>query len=122
MRKPFTPEEKRRIRKRHRGYAYLLVVVSLAVLVQPLALNWPLLTSLNSIIMAMVMMVYLTKNSDLRAHKRWLYGLGTSAILFEVVWLTCMVHLPALASSSPSSTCRSGRCSSGCSSSARCAA
>ena len=56
MRKPVTPEEKRRIRKRHRGYAFLLVVVSLAVLVQPLALNWPLLTSLNSIIMAMVMM------------------------------------------------------------------
>lgn len=97
MRKPFTPEEKRRIRKRHRGYAFLLVVVSLAVLVQPLALNWPLLTSLNSIIMAMVMMVFLTKNSDLRAHKRWLYGLGTSAIIFEVVWLACMVHLPALA-------------------------
>ena len=97
MRKPFTPEEKRRIRKRHRGYAFLLVVVSLAVLVQPLALNWPLLTSLNSIIMAMVMMVFLTKNSDLRAHKSWLYGLGTSAIIFEVVWLACMVHLPALA-------------------------
>jgi len=33
MRKPFTPQEKQRIRKRYRGYAYLLVVVSLAVLV-----------------------------------------------------------------------------------------
>jgi hypothetical protein len=86
-----------RIRKRHRGYAYLLIAVSLAVLVQPLALNWPLLTSLNSIIMAMVMMVFLTKNSDLRSQKCWLYGLGTSAIIFEVVWLACMVHLPALA-------------------------
>ena len=61
-------------------------MVSLAVRVQPLALNWPLLTSLNSIIMAM-MMVFLTKNSDFRAHKRWLYGLGTSAIIFEVVWI-----------------------------------
>jgi hypothetical protein len=39
MRKPFTPQEKQRIRKRYRGYAYLLVVVSLAVLMQPLALN-----------------------------------------------------------------------------------
>lgn len=97
MRKPSTLEEKQRIRKRHRGYAYLLVVVSLAVLVQPLSLNWPLLTSLNSIIMAMVMMIFLTRNSALRGHKRWLYGLGTSAILFEVFWLAFMVHLPALA-------------------------
>ena len=97
MRQPFTPEQKQRIRRRHRGYAYLLAVVALAVLVQPLALNWPLLTSINSIIMAMVMMLFLTKNSAVRVHKRWLYGLGTSAISFEVIWLACMVHLPALA-------------------------
>jgi hypothetical protein len=97
LRKPFTPEQKQRIRRRHRGYAYLLAVVATAVLVQPLALNWPLLTSLNSIIMAMVMMLFLTRNSALRAHKRWLYGLGTSAIVFEVIWLACMVQVPALA-------------------------
>ena len=97
MRKPFTPQEKQRIRKRHRGYAYLLAVVALAVLVQPLALNWPLLTSINSIIMAMVMMLFLTKNSAVRIHKCWLYALGTSAISFEVIWLACMVQLPSLA-------------------------
>lgn len=97
MRKPFSPQEKQRIRRRHRGYAVLLAVVAVAVLVQPLALNWPLLTSVNSIIMAMVMMLFLTKNSAVRAHKRWLYALGTSAIGFEVIWLACMVHLPALA-------------------------
>jgi len=39
------PQEKQRIRRRHHGYAYLLAVVATAVLVQPLALNWPLLTS-----------------------------------------------------------------------------
>jgi hypothetical protein len=97
MRKPFTPEQKQRIRKRHRGYAYLLAVVALAVLVQPLALNWPLLTSINSIIMAMVMMIFLTRNSAVRVHKSWLYGLGTSAILFEVIWLIGMANLPAFA-------------------------
>jgi hypothetical protein len=72
MRKPFTPEAKQRIRRRHRGYAYLLAVVAVAVavLIQPLALNWPLLTSMNSIIMAMVMMLFLTRNSAVRAHKR----------------------------------------------------
>lgn len=61
MRKPFSPQEKQRIRRRHRGYAVLLAVVAVAVLVQPLALNWPLLTSVNSIIMAMVMMLFLTR-------------------------------------------------------------
>ena len=70
MRKPFSPEEKQRIRRRHRGYAYLLAVVVVAVLIQPLALNWPLLTSMNSIIMALVMMLFLTRNSAVRAHKR----------------------------------------------------
>ncbi|MEB3243791.1 MAG: hypothetical protein VKO44_09160 [Cyanobacteriota bacterium] len=87
MRKPFTPEEKQRIRRRHHGYAVLLAVVAVAVLIQPLALNWPLLTSMNSIIMAMVMMLFLTRNSAVRAHKRWLYGLGTGAIVVEVIWL-----------------------------------
>jgi hypothetical protein len=96
-RQPFSWEEKQRIRRRHRGYAYLLVVVAMVVLVQPLALNWPLLTSLNSIIMAMVMMLFLTRNSAVRSHKGWLYGLGTSAIIFEVIWLICMVNLPSLA-------------------------
>jgi hypothetical protein len=97
MRKPFTPQEKQRIRKRYRGYAYLLVVVSLAVLVQPLALNWPLLTSVNSIIMAIVMMLFLTRNSLLRVHKGWLYGLGSSAIVFELIWLIGMARIPSLA-------------------------
>jgi len=97
MRKPLTPEEKQRIRRRHRGYAVQLTVVTVAVLVQPLALNWPLLTSLNSIILAVVMMLLLTRNSAVRAHKRWLYGLGTGAIVVEVIWLVGMVHLPTLA-------------------------
>ena len=97
MRKPFTPQEKQRIRRRHRGYAYLLTVVALTVLVQPLAQNWPLLTSLNSIIMATVMMLFLTKNSAVRAHKYWLYALGISAIGFEVIWLIGMANNTALA-------------------------
>jgi hypothetical protein len=67
MRKPFTPQQKQRIPRRHRGTAYLLAVV--AVLIQPLTLNWQLLTSMNSILMTMVMMLFLTRNSALRAHR-----------------------------------------------------
>ncbi len=82
-------------------------MVSLAVRAQPLDLNWPLLTSLNSISMAMVMMVFLTKNSILRTQKSWLYGLGTSTIIFEVIRLACVVHLPALAKHLTRIQCRS---------------
>jgi hypothetical protein len=80
MRKPFTPQDEPHIRKHFRGYVYLLLVVSLVVLVQPLALNWPMPPSANSIIM--VMMLFLTRTSLLLVHKRWLYGLGLSAIVF----------------------------------------
>lgn len=97
MRKPFTAAEKQRIRKRYRGYAYLLVVVSVTVLVQPLAWNWPMLSSANSMIMAMIMMIFLTRNSVIKKNRRWLYGLGSSAIIFEVIWLTCMAFVPAVA-------------------------
>ena len=93
----FTPDQLRRIRKRHRGYGYQLVVISLVLLVQPLAVDWPLLTSLNSIALAVVMMVFLTRYSPLQVHKRWLYGLGISAIIFELIWLAALADSPALA-------------------------
>jgi hypothetical protein len=79
----FTPDQLRRIRKRHRGYGYLLVVITLVLRLQPLATDWPLLTSLGSVALAVVMMVFLTRFSRLQRSKRWLYGLGVSAIVFE---------------------------------------
>jgi len=93
----FTPEQLHRIRKRHRGYAYLLAVISLVLLLQPLATDWPVLTSLGSIIMAVVMMVFLTRFSPLQRSKRWLYGLGVSAIVFEGIWLATLAESPGLA-------------------------
>ena len=45
--------------------------------------------------MAMVMMLFLTRNSAVGAHKRRLYGLGVSAIIFEVIWLVCWCTFPA---------------------------
>ncbi|MFZ0408328.1 MAG: hypothetical protein WAM11_09495 [Cyanobium sp.] len=93
----FTKDQLHRIRKRHRGYGYLLVVISVVLLVQPLAVDWPLLTCLNSIAVALVMMVFLTRYSPLEIHKRWLYGLGISAIGFELIWLSTLVHMPSLA-------------------------
>ena len=97
MTRPFTPEQLQCIRKRHRGYGYLLAVITVVLLIQPLAVDWPLLTSLNAIAVALVMMVFLTRHSPLRLHKRWLYGLGISAIVFEVIWLSSLVKSPELA-------------------------
>ncbi len=97
MARVFTTDQLHRIRKRHRGYVYLLIVISLVLLVQPLAVDWPLLTSLNSIAVALVMMVFLTRFSPLQVHKRWLYGLGISAIGFELFWLASLVKSPELA-------------------------
>ena len=93
----FTKDQLIRMRKRHRGYCYLLIVISLVLVLQPLAVTWPLLTSINAIVVALVIMLFLTRYSPLRARKRWLYGLGISAIVFELIWLTAMAHSPALA-------------------------
>ena len=93
----FTPEQLHRIRKRHRGYSYLLTVICLVLLSQPLAVEWPLLNSLCSISVALVMMLFLTRNSPFQLHKKRLYVLGITAILFELVWLTTLAESPGLA-------------------------
>jgi len=93
----FTPEQLNRIRKRHRGYGYLLAVITLVLLLLPFATDWPLLTSLGSVALAVVMMVFLTRFSPLQRSKRWLYGLGLSAIVFEGIWLATLAESPGLA-------------------------
>jgi hypothetical protein len=97
MPQTLTPEHLQCIHKRHRGYVYLLAVISVVLLLQPLAVDWPLLTSSNSIAVASVMMVCLTRYSPLRSTKYWVYGLGVSAISFEVIWLATLARTPELA-------------------------
>lgn len=95
MSRPFNRALIGRIRRRHRGYRLLLVAISLALLLQPAAESWPLLNSVASISLALVMMLFLTRYSPLQAHRRLLYGLGIAAIAMELVWLVCMqAHLP----------------------------
>jgi hypothetical protein len=97
MTRVLTKDQLVRMRKRHRGYCYLLIVISLVLVLQPLAVTWPLLTSINAIVVALVMMLFLTRYSPLRARKRWLYGLGMGAIVFELIWLASLADSPALA-------------------------
>ena len=84
------------IRKRHRGDGDLLAVISVVLRLQPLAVDWPLLTSGNSIAVAAVIKRWLTRYSPLRSYKDWVYRLGITAIGFEVIWLATLAHDPEL--------------------------
>jgi hypothetical protein len=85
------------IRRRHRGYVLLLTSTCLVLLLQPLAGWWPLLNPLAAIGLALVMMLFLTRFSPLRARRRLFYGLGTAAIAMELVWILALATYPALA-------------------------
>ena len=84
-------EDVKRIRQRHRGYRLLLLTISAVVLIQPLARQWPFITPVMAILMALVMMLFLTRYSPLQANKRLLYGLGMAAITCELLWLIVLV-------------------------------
>jgi len=72
-------------------------VISVVLRLQPLAVDWPLLTSGNSIAVASAMKRWLTRYSPLRSYKDWVYRLGITAIGFEVIWLATLAHDPELA-------------------------
>jgi hypothetical protein len=97
MPQTFTPEHLQCLQKRHRGYVYLMAVLSMVLILQPLAVDWPLITPWNSIAVASVIMMCLTRYSPLRTTKYWVYGLGVSAISFEVIWLATLGRSPELA-------------------------
>ena len=84
-------------RRRHRGYVAQLTTISLLLLLQPLAQRWPLLNSVGAIILALVMLLLLTRYSPLRARKRFFYGLGIAAIVSELLWLLSLATAPGLA-------------------------
>lgn len=90
-------EEVRRIRLRHRGYRLLLLGICAVLLIQPFARLWPLITPVVAILMALVMMLFLTRYSPLRARKRLFYGLGIAAIVSELAWLFVLLTDASLA-------------------------
>lgn len=90
-------EQIARIRRRHRGYRMLLTTICLALLLQPLAQHWLLLNSLAAIVLALVMMLFLTRYSPLQARKRYFYGLGIAAIASELLWMLGLAIWPSLA-------------------------
>lgn len=89
-------EQLARIRRRHRGYNIVLATISLLLLLQPVAQRWPLFNPLGGITLALVMLLFLTRYSPLRARRRQFYALGIAAIASELVWLIGRQFCPSL--------------------------
>lgn len=96
-RNPLGRQEIRLIRLRHRGYRLLFLAICTVLLIQPLARRWTLISPVVAILMALMMMLFLTRYSPLQARKRLLYGLGIGAIISELLWLILLVTSSTLA-------------------------
>lgn len=95
MNRAFQQGHLARIKRRQSGYRLLLLTLSLNLLLQPLAEWLPMINSIGPVVLALVVMLCLTRNSALQAHKSLLYGFGSLAIVTELIWLCCVfLHWP----------------------------
>jgi hypothetical protein len=90
-------EQLQRIRGRHLGYRITLAYELSMVLLLPVAQLFPLLLSLLLIGEAIVLMVFVSRFSALRATRPLMYALGGLAISMEVIWHAAMLWSPSLA-------------------------
>ena len=89
-----TREQLERIRHRHFGYRITLVYELVLLTLLPLAQLFTPLLSLLLIGQALVFMVFVSRFSSLRATRPLMYGLGCTAIAFEVIWHLALIWLP----------------------------
>ena len=82
----YTRADIERLRKRHRGYQLTLAVAVLLVLSLPLAALWPVLLSIQLVLLAMVLIVFLSRYSLLRRSRSVVYAFGGLAIALELLW------------------------------------
>ncbi len=92
-----TRQDLQRIRHRHFGYRITLVVQMALLLLLPLAQRLPWLLSLMLCLLALVLMVFLSRYSVLRRTRPLVYGLGGLALLLEFIWHIALVRAPAMA-------------------------
>jgi len=85
-RRRYTRADVERLRKRHRGYQLTLAVEVLLVLSLPLAALWPVLLSIQLVLLAMVLNVFLSRYSLLRRSRSVVYAFGGLAIALELLW------------------------------------
>ena len=92
----FTPEQIGRLRHRHRGYQITLATEVLLLLLLPLAQGQPWLLSVMLVVLALVLIVFVSRYSPLRQTRPLIYGLGALAIGLEIFWHGALIKAPGL--------------------------
>jgi hypothetical protein len=91
-----TPEQIERIRHRHRGYQITLATEVLLLLLLPLAQGYPWLLSVMMVLLAFVLIVFVSRFSPMRQTRPLIYGLGALAIGLEILWHGALSQAPHL--------------------------
>ena len=91
-----TPEQIGRLRHRHRGYQITLATEVLLLLLLPLAQGHPWLLSVMLVVLALVLIVFVSRYSPLRQTRPLIYGLGALAIGLEILWHGVLIQAPHL--------------------------
>ena len=82
----YTRADVLRLRKRHRGYQLTLAAEVLLVLSLPVAERWPWLLSLMLVLMAGVLILFLSRYSLMQRSRVVVYIFGGLAITLELLW------------------------------------
>ena len=90
-----TREQLARLRHRHLGYRITLVAELTFLLLLPLAQIVPWLLSVMLIVLALVLIIFVSRYSSITKTRPLIYGLGLAALSMEVLWhLTLQVDPP----------------------------
>lgn len=85
------------VRRRHRGYVWLLLSLSLVLLLQPLAYQLPLINPAGAIGISLVMLFTLHRHSAYQPRRRAFFVLGMVTVLTEVMWVVLLGLYPSIA-------------------------
>lgn len=91
-----TREDITRLRKRHRGYLITLATEVSLLLLLPVAQGSIWLLSGSLIVLALVLMLFVSRYSPLRKTRPLIYGLGCMAIALELIWHLSLNLWPAV--------------------------
>ena len=91
-----TQEQLQRLRHRHQGYRITLATEVLLLLLLPVAQAQPWLLSALLALLAVVLIVFVSRYSPLLQGRPLIYGLGALAIGLELVWHLALKQDPHL--------------------------
>jgi hypothetical protein len=92
-----TRQSLQRIRHRHFGYRITLLTQVALLLLLPVSQRQPWVLSLMLCLLALVLMVFLSRYSVLQRTRPLVYALGGLALGLELLWHVALVRSPAMA-------------------------